>query len=154
MANRKITWSKSSLKQFEAAINYIAECSIQNAEKVRKEILEKIERLILYSEIYSPDKYKTNNDGSYRAFELHRYRIAYRIKENEILIFRVRHTSRELCLPNSTQKFFATKNHRVCKKLFKNRIFIHHQQLVRRPTAAFGAFGGRLTAKNEIIQNS
>jgi plasmid stabilization system protein ParE len=64
MANRKITWSKSALKQFEAAINYIAEDSIQNAEKVRKEILEKIERLISYPETHSPDKYKTNNDGS------------------------------------------------------------------------------------------
>ena len=42
MANRKITWSKTALKQFEAAINYIAEDSIQNAEKVRKEILEEI----------------------------------------------------------------------------------------------------------------
>jgi len=95
MANRKITWSKSALKQFEAAINYIAEDSIQNAEKVRKEILEKIEKVTLYPEIHSPDKYKTNNNGSYRAFELHRYRIAYRIKEKEIYIFRVRHTSRE-----------------------------------------------------------
>ena len=64
MANRKITWSKSALKQFEAAINYIAEDSIQNAEKVRKEILEKIEKVTLYHEIHSPDKYKTNNDGS------------------------------------------------------------------------------------------
>jgi len=83
MANRKITWSKSALKQFEAAINYIAEDSIQNAEKVRKEILEKIEKLISYPEIYSPDKYKTDNDGSYRAFELHRYRIAYRVKKKK-----------------------------------------------------------------------
>jgi len=58
MANRKITWSKSALKQFEAAINYIAEDSIQNAEKVRKEILEKIEKVTLYPEIHSPDKYK------------------------------------------------------------------------------------------------
>jgi len=58
MANRKITWSKSALRQFETAMNYIAEDSIQNAEKVRKEILEKIETLIAHPEIYSPDKYK------------------------------------------------------------------------------------------------
>lgn len=94
MANRKIVWSKTALKQFEAAINYIGEDSIQNAEKVRREILEKIEN-ITNPEIYSTDKYKTNNDGSYRAFELHRYRIAYRITEKEIRIFRIRHTSRE-----------------------------------------------------------
>jgi plasmid stabilization system protein ParE len=54
MANKKITWSKLALKQFEAAINYIAENSIQNAEKVRREILEKIEKLISHPEIYSP----------------------------------------------------------------------------------------------------
>ena len=45
--------------------------------------------------MYKADKLKTNNDGSYRAFELYRYRIAYRFIEKEIRIFRVRHTSRE-----------------------------------------------------------
>lgn len=34
-------------------------------------------------------------DGSFRANELHSYRIAYRITENEIIIVRVRHTSME-----------------------------------------------------------
>jgi len=29
-------------------------------------------------EIYGPDKYKTDNDSSYRAFEKHHYRVAYR----------------------------------------------------------------------------
>ena len=95
MSNRKIIWSKTALKQFEFAINYIAEDSIQNAEKVRTEILEKIEKLVLNPEMYKADKLKTNNDGSYRAFELYHYRIAYRFIEKEILIFRVRHTGRE-----------------------------------------------------------
>jgi plasmid stabilization system protein ParE len=95
MGNRKIVWPKTALKQFEVAINYIAEDSIQNAENVRKEILEKIENIISNPEIYSTDKFKTNNDGSYRAFELHRYRIAYRFTEKEIRILRIRHTSRE-----------------------------------------------------------
>ena len=68
MANRKITWAKTALKQFEVAINYIAEDSIQNAEKVRKEILDKIQKIITHPEAYSLDKLKTSNDGSYRAF--------------------------------------------------------------------------------------
>jgi len=46
-------------------------------------------------EIHSPDKYKQNNDGNFRVFELHRYRIAYYVGESEIRILRVRHTSRE-----------------------------------------------------------
>jgi plasmid stabilization system protein ParE len=94
MADRKITWSKTALKQFEAAIVYISSDSIQNAEKVRREILEKIDRLIFYPETNTPDKYKTNNDGSYRAFELHHYRVAYRVTNKVIFILRIRHTSR------------------------------------------------------------
>ncbi len=68
---------------------------MQNAEKVKKEILKKVKRLLLYPEIYPPDKQKINNDGSYRAFEMHRYRIAYRVTEKQIPILRVRHKSRE-----------------------------------------------------------
>ena len=45
--------------------------------------------------MYAPDKYRINNDGSFRAYELHRYRIAYRLTEKEIIILRVRHTSME-----------------------------------------------------------
>ncbi|HEY2727933.1 MAG TPA: type II toxin-antitoxin system RelE/ParE family toxin [Parafilimonas sp.] len=95
MTNRKISWSKTSVKQFESAINYIGLDSIQNAQKVRNEILKKINNLSLYPEIHSPDKYKTNNDGSYRAFELYRCRIAYHVTEKEIRVLRIRHTSRE-----------------------------------------------------------
>ena len=83
------------MRQFNKAIDYIAKDSIQNAEKVRKEILQKIEDLSDNPEIYSPDKYKENNDGNYRTFELHRYRIAYYVGKAEIRILRVRHTSRE-----------------------------------------------------------
>ncbi|MEJ7738991.1 MAG: type II toxin-antitoxin system RelE/ParE family toxin [Chitinophagaceae bacterium] len=95
MANRKISWDKGALQQFNQSIDYIAKTSLQNAEKVRIEILGKIEQLIHSPELSAPDKYKTNNDGSYRAFELHRHRIAYYVSGSEIRILRVRHTSRE-----------------------------------------------------------
>jgi len=48
-----------------------------------------------HPECYGPDKYKLNNDDTYRAFEKHRYRIAYRVLDTEIRILRVRHTSME-----------------------------------------------------------
>jgi plasmid stabilization system protein ParE len=95
MEDRKITWSKTALGQFGAAINYIAADSLYNAEKVENDILGKIGKLGAYPEIYSRDKFKLNNDGSYRAFEIHHYRIAYRVKVNEVLIVRIRHTSRD-----------------------------------------------------------
>lgn len=60
---------------------------------MKREILEKIDGLLQSPEKYSPDRYKINNDGNYRAFELHHYRISYLVKQEEIIITRVRHTS-------------------------------------------------------------
>jgi hypothetical protein len=44
--------------------------SIQNAEKVRTQILIKIGNLNEFPAIHPKDKYKINNDGSYRSFEV------------------------------------------------------------------------------------
>ena len=95
MANRTISWSKSAIKQFEAAIIYIAADSIQNAEKVFADILKQLGKAVHNPEFFPPDKYKKSNDGSYRAFEKHHYRIVYRFTDNIIRVLRVRHTSRE-----------------------------------------------------------
>ena len=95
MTSRKISWNKLALIQFNKAIEFIAEDSIQNAEKVRVDILQKIEEIPSLPEKYPPDKYKLDNNGNYRAFELYHYRIAYYIAPLEIRILRVRHTSRE-----------------------------------------------------------
>jgi len=95
MANRKIGWDRNALRQFNKAILYIAEDSIQNAENVRADILQYIASLVSYPEKFPPDRYKLNNDGSYRAFELHRLRVAYFVGSDVIRILRVRHTSKE-----------------------------------------------------------
>ncbi len=77
MNKRKIRWDKPALIYFSEAIRYIRKDSVQNAETVKKEILEHIKELSRRPEIHAPDKYKKDNTGNnYRAFELHRYRIA------------------------------------------------------------------------------
>jgi plasmid stabilization system protein ParE len=95
MRKRKIIWDKQALNYFRESIWYIRQDSPQNADKVQKEVLEKIHELSIRPEIHNPDKYKVNNNGNYRAFELHRLRVGYLVKENEIIIARVRNTSRE-----------------------------------------------------------
>jgi plasmid stabilization system protein ParE len=95
MTNRKIRWDKPALQQFNAAIKYIADDSLQNAEKVKLNVLQKITRLIIHATVYPPDKYKKNNNRDFRAFEIHRYRISYYVSETEIRILRLRHTSME-----------------------------------------------------------
>lgn len=88
-----IKWNKQAVQQLLAATEYIKEDSPVNAEKVKNDILDKIEGLIKYPEKFSPDKYKLNNhDFSFRAFEIHHYRISYRFIKNEIRIIRIRHT--------------------------------------------------------------
>ena len=95
MSKRKISWDKQALHYFREAIRYIREDSPQNADKVKKEVLEKINDLSVRPEIHNPDKYKLNNNGNYRTFELHRLRVGYLVKENEVIIARVRNTSQE-----------------------------------------------------------
>ncbi len=92
---REIKWDNAAIHQFSVAVNYIRQNSPANADKVKREILEKIEALGKNAELYPPDKYKNDNKGNFRAFELHRYRISYLVKPTEIIITRVRHTSQE-----------------------------------------------------------
>jgi len=85
MPTKKVNWSKTSRKQYLAAIEYILNDSVQNAEKAEGKIKDKLKIIAEFAESCPPDKYKVNNDGSYR--------VSYRIKRNEILILRVRHES-------------------------------------------------------------
>ena len=87
-------WSKKAKLQLQRAFDFVKRDSLQNAEKVRDEIIDATINIIHHPEKYAPDKYKTTNDGSYRAFELHRYRISYRVTKDVIRIVRMRHTSR------------------------------------------------------------
>ena len=91
----EVVWRKLALKQLNKAYNYIKKESLQSAKKVREEIFDKAGNLKHNPEIYPLDKYRKNNDGTIRAFEVYSYRIAYQITKYEIRILRVRHTKRE-----------------------------------------------------------
>jgi plasmid stabilization system protein ParE len=93
---RKITWDKLALHYFRNAIRYIRKDSPQNADKVKMEVLKKISELSIYPEIHNPDKYKINNNGNFRSFELYHFRVGYLVKEDEIIIARIRNTNQEL----------------------------------------------------------
>lgn len=85
-------WSKGAESQLQKAFLYIRKDSYQNAIKVRHDIVTMSESLSVNPERFPPDKFKMNNDGSYRAFELHRYRISFVILKEVVLIVRLRHT--------------------------------------------------------------
>lgn len=77
---------------FTKAINYIRKDSFENAEKVKNSILNSLSGLLENPEKYPPDKYRVGNDGSYRAFEMYKFRITYHISSTEIRVLRIRNT--------------------------------------------------------------
>ena len=95
VAKRKVIWPQTPKQQLREIYDHIKKDSLQNADKVRSAIVSAVIELCENPGRYNPDKFKKNNDGSFRAFELYHFRIAYQVKEKEIIIVRVRHTSME-----------------------------------------------------------
>ena len=91
----EVVWTKRCQQHMKHAYDYISKDSSQKATKVLEDIVNAVNKAAPNPEFYAPDKYKKNNDGSYRAFEKHHYRIAYRFDDTVIRVLRVRHTSRE-----------------------------------------------------------
>jgi len=74
---------------------YIANDSIGQADKVLTAIEGMVDKLPAQPTKHAPDKYRKNNDSTYRAFTKYHCRVAYRILKSEIRIVQVRHTSRK-----------------------------------------------------------
>jgi plasmid stabilization system protein ParE len=91
----RIFWTKRSQIQLKQIHLHISKDSPENASKVIGEIISSVNRASSNPEIYGPDKFKMNNDGSYRSFEKFHYRISYRFSTDVIVVLRVRHTSME-----------------------------------------------------------
>ncbi|RFS21988.1 type II toxin-antitoxin system RelE/ParE family toxin [Chitinophaga silvatica] len=91
----EVVWTMMSQKQMRQAFKHISKDSPKNAAKVIEEIVEAVQKATSNPERYSPDKFKTDNDGSFRAFEKHHYRVSFRFTNNIIRVLRVRHTSME-----------------------------------------------------------
>jgi plasmid stabilization system protein ParE len=87
-------WTPQAISELKKAYKYINQDSPQNAKKVVDEITILADKLPDQPEMFPPDKFKKNNDGTWRAFEKFRYRISYRITDKEIRIVRMRHISR------------------------------------------------------------
>jgi addiction module RelE/StbE family toxin len=89
-----VVWSNSAKAELRKAFEYIALDSLQNAQMVRDTLIDLTIDLTENPEKHSLDKFKKNNDGTWRAFEKHHYRVSYRILKDQIRIVRMRHTSK------------------------------------------------------------
>ena len=97
MDEKKIVkWSRDASSHFSSILEYLFEQSPSAADIVGNAISDEIEKLRLRSLALAPDRFKKNNDtGKYKASIVYSYRISYYVSEDEIVILRIRHTSRE-----------------------------------------------------------
>ena len=95
MVKKKVVWDELARAALEEAYYYIKEDSVQQAQKVRKEILTATRKLAKHPESHPPDKYRKDKDARFRAFEKYSYRISYFIAEDSIRILRFRHVKRQ-----------------------------------------------------------
>jgi len=94
-STRKVTWTKKATREFNAAIEYIRQDSQQNADKVKEQILNKVNQLSDDKIVHRKDPYKKDDDGNFLYFEILKYRIVYYMGSGEVFIIRVRHTGME-----------------------------------------------------------
>jgi plasmid stabilization system protein ParE len=92
---RVIVWNRRPSKFLRQALKRISEDSTLQSERVEEKILTSILGLILNPERYPPDKFKKNNPGNFRAFEIVSFRIAYKFTTSKIVILRIRHVKQE-----------------------------------------------------------
>jgi len=95
MVKSIIKWDKEAKQSFRAIITYIKKDSVQNAEKVKQSVLKTIGEIPRNPERHPPDKFKENNSGNYRSFEIYHIRIAYKTEPGTIKIIRIRSTWQE-----------------------------------------------------------
>jgi plasmid stabilization system protein ParE len=92
---KEVIWDELARTTLKDAYDYIKKDSIQQAEKVKQEILQASKNLADHPEMYPPDKYRKDKDTRFRAFEKHSYRISYFIIKDTIRILRLRHVKQE-----------------------------------------------------------
>lgn len=91
----KIVWSNEAANQFNEILNYLKDESDKVVAIVGNAILDEIEKLVLFPNSHPLDRFKKNNDGTYRACIVYHFRISYLVENNTVYILRIRHTSRE-----------------------------------------------------------
>lgn len=93
--NATIEWTLFAKEDMKAVLKYYKKNSQQGYVLVKNAIVEAVVSASKSSEIFKADSLKKDNDGTVRVFTVYHTRVAYQIKEDGIIILRLRHTSCE-----------------------------------------------------------
>jgi plasmid stabilization system protein ParE len=95
MVKKKIIWDDIAKKSLKQIIQYIREKSPQNAEVLKQKVLDIVGEIPKHPKRHNLDKYRIDNDGNFRAFEIYHIRISYYEDLDFVKILRVRSTYQE-----------------------------------------------------------
>ena len=84
--------AKESLRDI---IDYIKKDSPSAAIRVRKKLITKAKSLRELPERFSSEPFLMNKPGNYRSVAQWHYKIIYKVLDDEVLILRFMHTSRD-----------------------------------------------------------
>src|SRR3546814_851450 len=76
-------WSKRAKNELTKAFEYISLESPQHARKMVETVVDLTLALPENPLKHPLDKYKTDNDGTWRAFEKYNFRVSYRVMEKK-----------------------------------------------------------------------
>lgn len=92
---QQVVWDKAATEQLQEIYFHIKDNVDENtADKVIYSILNTTENLAEEPEIYSLDRFKSDNDDTYFAAEKHNYRISYQVLKFQIRILKIRYRSK------------------------------------------------------------
>lgn len=92
---KTVTWSKAATSQYYDILAYLSEEAPEAVGIVGNALLDMIESLVTEYNNHPPDRFKKNNDGTFKAAVVFSYRISYQIGDISVNILRIRHTSKE-----------------------------------------------------------
>ena len=92
---KKVVWDERARTALKQAYYHIQKDSPQQAERVRQEIIVATKKLSANPEMHPPDKYRTDKDSRFRAFEKFNYRISYVVTQDSIRVLRFRHVKQQ-----------------------------------------------------------
>ena len=92
---KQIVWSKNAENQYYEILEYLYKEAPQAIDIVANKLLDTIESLSAQYNNYPSDRFKKNNNGSFKTVVVFSYRISYQITDTSVNILRIRHTSRE-----------------------------------------------------------
>lgn len=95
MVKKKVIWDELARTALKKAYSHIKQDSLEQAEKVKQEVILAAKKLSDHAQMHPPDKYRKDHDIRFRAFEKYNYRISYFITEDFIRVLRFRHVKQQ-----------------------------------------------------------